>query len=140
MTGFDVFDRAVHKTFTWMHELGRELGTDDRHKIWIALRAGLHALRDRLPHAEVAQLAAQLPLIVRGLFYDGWVPARTPLKVRNREEFFHLVAREFPPGFELSPQAVFQATMKVLRRHVSPGEIEDVLQSLPRDIRETVAA
>ncbi len=140
MTGFDVFDRAVHKAFTWMHELGQELGTDDRHKIWIALRASLHALRDRLPHAEVAQLAAQLPLIIRGLFYDGWVPARTPLKVRNREEFFHLVAREFPAGFDLSAEAAFQATMKVLRRHVSAGEIDDVLQSLPKDIRETVAA
>lgn len=136
ITGFDVLDRAVHKTFAWMHELGCELGVEDKHKLWIALRASLHALRDRLPHAEVAQL----PLIVRGLFYDGWESARTPMKRCHRDAFFKLVAKEFPPGFDLEPEAAFRATMKVLRQHVSSGEIEGVLQSLLKDIRETVAA
>jgi uncharacterized protein (DUF2267 family) len=48
-TGPEVFDRNLHKTHTW-----EALGTEDRHRAYMALRAVLHALRDRLTVEEVA--------------------------------------------------------------------------------------
>lgn len=36
------------------------------------LRTILHALRDRLTAHEPAQFGAQLPMLIRGLYYVGW--------------------------------------------------------------------
>jgi uncharacterized protein (DUF2267 family) len=75
-TDLEVFDTTVHKTNSWLHELMEELGWSDRHKAYLALRATLHALRDRLTVQGVAQLGAQLPMLIRGFYYEGWVPSR----------------------------------------------------------------
>jgi uncharacterized protein (DUF2267 family) len=32
----------------------------------------LHALRDRLPPEIAVHLSAQLPMLVRGIYYEGW--------------------------------------------------------------------
>jgi len=42
------------------------------------VRAGLHALRDRLIPDEAVDLGAQLPMLVRGMHYEGWKPNATP--------------------------------------------------------------
>ena len=74
MTGLDVFDTTVHKTHVWLNDIMQELGWEDRHKAYLGLRTTLHALRDRLTVEETAQLAAQLPMLIRGLYYEGWDP------------------------------------------------------------------
>jgi uncharacterized protein (DUF2267 family) len=63
------------------------LGWPNRHKAYLALRATLHALRDRLTVEEVAQLGAQLPTLIRGFYYEGWDPTGKPLRVRHKEQF-----------------------------------------------------
>src|SRR5260370_882976 len=65
-TGLEVFDRAVHKTNIWLKDFMEMLDYADRHEAYLALRATLHALRERLTIDEVAQFAAQLPMLVRG--------------------------------------------------------------------------
>lgn len=70
-----VFDRTLQKTNLWLGDVMAELDTEDRHQAYSALRATLHALRDRLTVDEAAQLAAQLPLLVRGIYYENWRPA-----------------------------------------------------------------
>ena len=44
----------------------------DRRSAYRALRSVLHVLRDRLTPEQAVHLGAQLPLLVRGIFYDGW--------------------------------------------------------------------
>ncbi len=63
-----VFDTTLHKTHAWLKAAMEALGTEDRHRAYMALRAVLHALRDRLTVEEAAQLAAGLPMLLRGLF------------------------------------------------------------------------
>src|ERR671915_454649 len=87
----DAIERSVHKTNQWLHELAGELGTDER-TAWRVLRAYLQLLRDRLTIEEAAQLAAQLPHLLRGLFYEGWDPSRTPETYRDRETFLARLA------------------------------------------------
>lgn len=48
----DVFDTTIQKTASWLNELMRLLGWQDRHKAYLALRATLHALRDYLTYKQ----------------------------------------------------------------------------------------
>lgn len=137
-TGLEVFDTTLHKTHAWLKGVMEELGTEDRHRAYMALRAVLHALRDRLTVEEAAQLAAELPMLLRGLYYEGWDPTGKPLKERHKEAFLAHVARELktPSGPALDPEAAARAVFKVLKGKVSEGEVRDVLNLLPKELRE----
>src|SRR5207302_7966616 len=87
VTGLDVFDRTVHTTNRWLQELTGLLDGGSRHDAYVTLRATLHALRDRLPIEETAELAAQLPMLVRGFYYEGWDPTGKPVRERSLEGF-----------------------------------------------------
>jgi uncharacterized protein (DUF2267 family) len=65
-TRLDVFDATVHKTNEWLNDVMDALSSRDQHQAYAAMRATLHALRDRLTVEEVAQLGAQLPMLIRG--------------------------------------------------------------------------
>src|SRR5215207_818759 len=74
-TRLDILDRSVEKANIWINDVAAELGTTARHEAYRALRAFLHALRDRLPIAEAVQLSAQFPLLIRGIYFEGWQPS-----------------------------------------------------------------
>jgi uncharacterized protein (DUF2267 family) len=134
-TTLDVFDTTLHRTNAWIKEVMDELGSADRHAAYLALRATLHALRDRLTVEEVAHLGAQLPMLVRGFYYEGWDPSGKPIKERRAEAFLVWIAQEFPSR-ELDPDVVARAVFRVLARRISEGEIEDVKHMLPASLRE----
>jgi uncharacterized protein (DUF2267 family) len=135
-TGLDVFDRSIQKTNLLLNELAEELHWDDRHDVHMALRASLHALRDRLPPEEASKLASQLPLVVKGVFYDGWRPGATPVKVRDLQKFLDLVREGIGSSKpNANAEHVSRAVYTVLTRHVSEGEWDDVRRSLPAPLR-----
>jgi uncharacterized protein (DUF2267 family) len=134
--GVDVFDRTLHKTNIWLKHLMQVLPTHDRHAAYLALRATLHALRDRLTVEEVAHLGAQLPMLIRGFYYEGWDPTGKPLKVRHREEFLARITQELQNDNHLAPERVATAVFTVLAGRVAEGEIEDIKHILPADIRD----
>lgn len=137
MGAYELFDEAVQKSQTWLKELGDDLAWDEPKGVLAALRAALHALRDRLTPAEAAHLGAQLPLLIRGLYYEGWRPAAEPWKVRHRAPFLARVEHEMR-GYEEQKAAdsVVRAVFRLLCRHVSEGELAEVRQLLPAEIRE----
>ena len=136
ITGLDVFDRTVHKTNNWLNELMELLGWHDRHRAYLALRVTLHALRDRLTVEEVAQLAAQLPMLIRGFYYEGWDPTGKPLKERSKEEFLARIEEYFSGDDPVDPEQVARAAFTVLSNRVTEGEIEDVRHVLPAEIED----
>lgn len=130
-----MFEQTLHKTHAWLSDVMAELGTDDRHKAYASVRAALHALRDRLMVEEAADLGAQLPTLLRGVYYDGWKPAGKPVRERRKKEFLRHVEEDLrDPTIE--PEAAVRAVFAVLSKHVSRGEIDDVKGSLPPEIRE----
>lgn len=137
MTGVAVFERTLQKANIWLKDIGLELGVDNKEQCLVYLRAVLHALRDRLPLAEAVDLAAQLPIILRGIYFEGWVPLNGSSRERTQEDFLHTVGRNLGPaiGFDLDVEAVTRAVLAVLSRHVSEGEMLDVLHGLPRQLR-----
>ena len=104
------------------------------------LRAFLHALRDHLPVGEAAALAAQLPIFVRGVFYEGWDPSRTPEHARDLDSFLARIASEARLGGETEASFAATAANRVLARHVSAGETESVLGVLPEHLREFLSS
>jgi uncharacterized protein (DUF2267 family) len=135
VTTIAAIESTVHTTNAWIKELTDELGWEDRQPAYHAFGAVLHALRDRLTVAETADLGAQLPMLLRGLYYEGWNPGATPLRERRKEDFLRHIAAAFPGHAEIYPEEVAWAVFKVLERHVSAGEIRDILHVLPADLR-----
>jgi uncharacterized protein (DUF2267 family) len=130
-----IIERSVEKAHVWLNELAEQLGTDDHRQAYRVLRAYLQALRDRLPVNEAAQLAAQLPELIRGIYYEGWDPSSTPVKYREFADFLDRVAAEARLEGETEASYAVGAAAEVLRRHVSAGEIEDIRAILPEGLR-----
>jgi uncharacterized protein (DUF2267 family) len=135
-TTHDLFEATLHKTDMWLGHLMQLLTTDDRHVAYLALRATLHALRDRITVDEVAQLGAQFPILIRGVYYEGWDPTGTPLKIRHREQFLERITTGLALKDRKDPEEVARAVFTLLVQRISDGEIEDVKHLLPRDIRD----
>jgi len=87
-------------------------------------------LRDRLPVHGALDLGAQLPTLIRGIYYERWRIVERPALVRSRDEFLGAVLCESgtrSPDAERAARAVFA----VLASKISQGEIEDVRHALP---------
>jgi uncharacterized protein (DUF2267 family) len=133
-TGLEVFDTTVQKTNTWLKDLMEQTGWD-RHRAYQSLRAVLHALRDRLTVEETAELGAQLPMLTRGIYYEGWDPTGKPVKERHREQFLTRIREHFPADEDVNPGEIARAVFSLLARRITAGEIEDIKHILPAEIR-----
>ena len=136
-TGGELFDGTLQKTQIWLNDLMAELDWQGKpEKTFLALRTVLHALRDRLTIEEAVQLGAQLPMLVRGFYYEGWTLKGKPHKERHKEDFLDHVKAAFKNDVTVRPDSVVRAVFRVLELHTSDGEIEEVKNSLPKAIRE----
>ncbi|HLB06937.1 MAG TPA: DUF2267 domain-containing protein [Alphaproteobacteria bacterium] len=135
ITGVEAFDSTLHLTNTWLNEVMKGLAWTDRHRAYAALRATLHALRDRLSPDEAAHLGAQLPMLVRGFYFEGWHPAGKPRKERHKDDFLAHIDVAFRNDPDIDAEAVARAVFAVIGKHVSPGEVRDIVGSLPAEIR-----
>jgi uncharacterized protein (DUF2267 family) len=135
-TGLDVFDTTIQKTNLWLKDLMWELGWEDRHQAYEGLRVTLQTLRDRLTSEEAAQLGAQLPLLLRGTYYEGWHPTGHPTKERHLTAFLVPIRAHFHNDPRVDAEALARAVFKVLANYVSVGEIQDILHALPKELQD----
>ena len=137
MSNVPVLDSTIQKTHEWLKDITDGLGFPNQRSAFAALRATLHTLRDRLPREHAAQLGAQLPMLIRGLYYEGWDPSTEPTRIRHQQEFFDLVSAELKEHHELrDARRVTRIVFGVLAKHLSPGEKQQVLLTLPEELRE----
>lgn len=136
MTTVDVLESTYQKTHGWLRELVEIGDLEGEPQAYSALRAVLHALRDRLTVNEAADLAAQLPLLVRGVYYEGWVPSAVPVKQRHREEFLEAVREQMRHDVNLDVSQAAEAVFELLARKITAGELRDVTGMLPGEVRE----
>ena len=138
MTGLDVFDKTIHITNEWLNDLMYEMNWTEKHKAYSAMRVCLHTLRDRLTVDEATHLGAQLPLLIRGVYYEGWNPSAAPEKIREKEDFLSRI-RESAKGTDLEvedAETTTRAVFKLLFHRISEGEIQDIKQMIPDALRE----
>jgi uncharacterized protein (DUF2267 family) len=111
------------------------LGWDDRHQTYQGLRTTLHALRDRLTLEDMAQLGAQLPLLIRDVYYEGWDPTGQPHTTRHAAAFLAPIRHHFAQDPHVDAEQVARTVFTVLTHHISAGELADIAQILPKELR-----
>jgi uncharacterized protein (DUF2267 family) len=132
-----IWDKALFKSNLWISKLSDELGWANAPLTLLGLRAVLHALRDRLPPDEAVELSAQMPLIIKGVYFDGWDPSATPVKARTKEEFLGLVRiRLQRAARDVDAERLTRAVFRLIADRVSEGEIRDVRGMLPSEVAE----
>jgi len=135
-TAAELFAETIEKTGRWIDDVMVETGTSDPRQAYSVLRAVLHVLRDRLTVDEAIDLGAQLPLLIRGFYYDGWRPEGRPTKYRHKAEFLDRVAQAYQGLLVIEQESAVKAVFRVLSRHVTAGEIRHVRDQLPAEVRD----
>lgn len=131
----DVFDSSLQKTNLWLKDVEVELHAAGRPRAYCALRAVLHCLRDCMPVDGAAKFSSQMPLLVRGVFFDGWRPRRKHLRY-TKARFLARLGEELRNEGGLDAALAARAVFHVLERHLSPGEIRAIRLVLPREVRQ----
>lgn len=133
-TGLDTFDKTLQETNLWLKDLMARLRTDDRHRAYTILRATFHALRDRIGPENATHLGAQLPMLLRGLYYEGW-HLHGITKERHEAEFIGHVGSMLPNESGAEVKRGVCATLDVLSARIDRGEALKLVQLFPQDMR-----
>jgi len=135
VTGLDVFDTTLQETNLWLKGVMTRLNTSNRHHAYTALRAVLHALRDRIRPETATHLGAQLPTLLRGVYYEGWHMAGTPTKERHELQFLEHVRRGFSRGMDCDARSAARAVFEEMWERIDPGEVAKIMRMLPEELR-----
>ena len=136
------FEKFTQKGQAFINEVAVELGIpDEKGTAYRILRSVLHALRNKIPPQESLQLVAQLPMFIKAVYVDGWQLTKKGNKIRHLDDFLQAVKNEdgttgeydFRTSLEI--EEAVKCVFTVLKRHVSEGEINDVIKTLPMEIR-----
>lgn len=136
MSELAVFQSTTQKSMEFVKRVQQEANIEDPHKAFQAMRATLTTLRDRIPIEEAVDLGAQLPNLIAGFYYEGWKPSATPTKERDLNEFLDPIREylsEVDPQLDAEHSA--RGVLQVLSEIISEGEIEDIMKTLPAEIR-----
>ena len=132
LTGLDAFDSTIQRTYAWLKDLMQELNWSDHRKTYLAFRCVLHAVRDHLPVNDAISFGQQLPMLIRGFYFDGWNLAGKPIPLRSRNDFLSAVSKSLTlDGDTSNPEVLARAVFRLLDRKVTDGEIEDVQHLMP---------
>lgn len=131
-----VFERTTHEAHEWVNDLAGRTGWRNEREVLRLLRSVLVRVRDHLPVNEMAQFSAQLPLILRGMFFEGWQPKASLLRERHAADFIAAIEERIGEVTEYQGAADIKAVFNVINAHISRGEVEDVRACLPQELRD----
>ena len=131
--GLEVIEASTQKTHEWIASIAVATYMEKR-DAYKALRAVLQTMRDRLPMNDAVHFAAQLPMFLRGLFFEGWKPSNVPIAM-SREEFLQTVSEKIVTDRAVDPLRVTQIVFSVIMSHVGVGEMEKIKHCFPKDMQ-----
>lgn len=135
-SGFSSLDKSTQKTKEWLHDVQDELGWEDENDVYVAFKAVIQTLRDRLPVDEAIELGDELPMVMKGIYYDGYSPRRKPEKIKNQTQFFQKV-QEKSPRREIKTEEATKGVFSTLQKKLGGGgEINKVKHNLPKDLQK----
>lgn len=140
------FNQYATEGNTFLKTYAKEMNMGNDHdKSGRIFTAIMHALRDIIPPEESLQFIAQLPMFLKGVFVNGWSMKKEKPKIKHMAEFLDLVrAYDWPAevnDFEYSDEVGEQyvdTTFIYLRKYISLGEMEDIRNVLPKDLKSMI--
>jgi uncharacterized protein (DUF2267 family) len=134
-TGLDVFDSTVQQTNLWLKDLMARIPTTDRHYAYQLLRATLHAFRDRIGAENAVHFGAQLPMLIRGFYYEGWQPSKPQTKTRHLDDFLEAVEKDAGRSLGSGVGGKVKAVFAVIADKIDAHEIEKLRKVLPAELK-----
>jgi uncharacterized protein (DUF2267 family) len=134
-TGLDVFDATVQQTNLWLKDLMARVPTTDRHYAYQLLRATLHTFRDRIGPENAVHFGAQLPMLIRGFYYEGWQPSKSATKTRHLDDFLTAVEEEAGRTLGAGAGGKVKAVFSVIADKIDAHEIEKLRKVLPAELK-----
>ena len=134
--GLQVIDHTVQLTHEWINELTERLGWTSKRSALHLMRSVLHQVRDRLSNEELAHFSAQLPILIRGMLFEGWVPDRPPRSGRNVDAMTAEITASLGDDAEFRGAGDISCVFDLLNNRISRGEVEDIRANLPEGLRK----
>jgi uncharacterized protein (DUF2267 family) len=134
MASIRKFGGAIQVAEEWIDDLTRRLGWHDREKVYLAFVATLHALRDSLPIHEAVFLGDYLPILLRGLYYEGWRLSKYS-SFKNRDAFLERIQEGVHRDPGIDAEHVARAVLALLAERLPASELEDVKAVTPKALR-----
>lgn len=128
-------EHTLEKSYIWLNLLQAKLNIPKRIDAYRLLKVVLHELRDRIPLNEAAHLGAQLPMLIRGLYYEGFRPKPFNRKNKSLQPFLKAVEKKMPRFYPHPPSELLRGVFELLNETISPGEIEDIKSCLSEEVR-----
>lgn len=129
-----IVGRSVQDFQEWVKAVDHALGLGDEQKAYAVLRGVLHQLRDRMPVNEAAHLGAQLPTLVRGIYYEQFNPAHMPEKERHVGPFLERVAERIQRD-DVDAEKATRAVFAVVKEKIDAGELAHVVHMMPDEVK-----
>jgi len=130
MPGIEALNTAVRTTEEWIDDLEHRLGWTDRNRVYLVLLTALHALRDAVARDEAIYIGAQLPPLLRGLYYEGWHPGVRPAS-RSRAAFLERIHDGVHRDPGIDAEQVARAVFALLAGRLPAAEVEDAKAATP---------
>lgn len=133
------FEKYASKGNEFINRLQSNLGVNDRDHAARILRSTFRVIRNHLSVEESFQLIAQLPMVLKAVYVEGW-KLTDHKRITNLDEFFieiiqeegHSSWRDFSSKNEVLDSV--RAVLQTLREYVSKQEMDQALATLPRKI------
>jgi uncharacterized protein (DUF2267 family) len=140
------FKKYVQDAEDFISEVALELGDpDDKVRAGRVLRSVLHTFRDRVTPVESLQLISQFPMFIKALYVDGWKISHEDRSLRHLGDFIEALRTADGPGnvydfyTDYEAKEAIQAVFRVLKNHVTYGEIHDIIAILPAELKSLMA-
>jgi uncharacterized protein (DUF2267 family) len=134
-TGLDVFDSTVQQSNLWLKDIMNSLESDDRRLAYQGLRATLHVIRDRIGPENAVHFGAQLPMLIRGLYFEGWKMSNKPTRTKHVKEFLDDVEKEMRRYLGDYREDVVQAVFDTIADRIDPGEVNKLIKLFPDELK-----
>lgn len=136
------FEQYSQDAREFVNEIAVELG-DPANKAQAEriMTSVLHTVREVLSPEESLHFISQLPMLMKGIYVNGW-HLETKNRIRSMTEFTECLKLQSPRtaaqdfGNEEKAEANTRAVLRVVRRHVATGEIKDIVSQFPPDLAD----
>ncbi len=130
------FEKHCNEANSWLIDIADNLDHPGRTD-WAygCLKAVLHTIRDRTTLEEVFHFSAQLPVMIRGIYFEGYKPSGKPEKL-NANKFMLKIKKEMGERTVVTAEEGFRVVLELLYKKTSEGEMDDLRGLMPKGIQQ----